>query len=166
MPGGPREEARPHLLRNPGSCLELEEPELSGGGKAWTTGTVEESERGRVARDGTMHNCQCQVTFYLVHTSPSEVPPGPQTVQNASIPPPPQCLPPVLRLSAAEDLPESLFYSFSCSGPLVGAPFSTRFVKVPRQSFNSPPCPALCPLLLLHPSISLSLWASPAGLSS
>ena len=56
--------------------------------KAWPRGTVEESERGRVARDGTLHNCRCQVPFYLAHTSPSEVPPGPQAVQNASPQPP------------------------------------------------------------------------------
>lgn len=32
MLGGPREEARSHSLRNSGSCLELEEAKLSGGG--------------------------------------------------------------------------------------------------------------------------------------
>lgn len=64
--------------------------------KAWPRGTVEESERGRVAKDGTLQNCQCQVPFYLAHTSPSEVPPGPQAVQNASPPPPtpPPAMPP------------------------------------------------------------------------
>ena len=41
-----------------------------------------------------------------------------------------------------------------CSG------FSLWFYFGPRQSFNSPPRPAFCPLLLLHPSVSLSLWAS------
>lgn len=63
-----------------------------------------------------MHNCQCQVTFYLVHTLSSEVPSWP--------PDSPECIRPPPAPNA------SLLSSGYQQLRIYQNPFSTRFLAV------------------------------------
>lgn len=115
---------------------------------------MEESGRGRVPRDGATHHCQYQVPFHRAQTSsPCEVPPGPQAVQNAPPMPPPS----PLDISSQESTKIPLLLS-PCSGAL-SEPFPQpplckgSFCRVPAH----PLCPASCPHMPHRPFVSFPL---------